>query len=61
MLPVTLIGNAAVPAVAPTGEIEVITAAGSVEPEIVNGAEAEVTPELETVIEDAPAEAISEA
>jgi hypothetical protein len=61
LLPVTLSGNATVPAVAPTGEIDVITAAGSVEAEIVKGAGAELTPELDTVIEAVPAEAISEA
>jgi len=61
LLPVTLRGNATVPAVAPVGEMAVITAAASVDAEIVKGAGAELTPELETVIETVPAEAISEA
>jgi hypothetical protein len=61
LLPVTFIGNATVPAVAPTGEMDVITAAGSVEDEIVKEAGAELTPELDTVIEAVPAEAISKA
>lgn len=61
LLPVTLRGNAAVPAVAPTGEMEVITAAGSDEAEIVKDASVELTPELDTVIEAVPADAISEA
>jgi hypothetical protein len=60
LLPVTLSGNATVPAVAPVGEMEVITAAESAEAEIVKGAVAELTPELDTVIEAVPAEAISE-
>jgi hypothetical protein len=59
-LPVTLSGNAAVPAVAPAGEMEAITAAGSVEAEIVKEAGAELTAELDTVIDADPAEAISE-
>jgi hypothetical protein len=61
LLPVTFRGKAAVPAVAPTGEMEVIIAAGSEDAEIVNEAGAELTPELDTVIEAVPAEAISEA
>jgi len=60
-LPVTLRGNATVPAVAPTGEMEVITAAGSDAAEIVKDAGAELTPELDTVIEAVPADSISEA
>jgi hypothetical protein len=59
-LPVTLSGNATVPAVAPAGEMEAITAAGSVEAEIVKEAGAELTAELDTVIDADPAEAISE-
>jgi hypothetical protein len=59
-LPVTLSGNATVPAVAPAGEMEAITAAGSVEGEIVKEAGAELTAELDTVIDADPAEAISE-
>jgi hypothetical protein len=58
--PVTLRGKATVPAVAPVGDMEVITAAGSDEAEIVKGAGAELTPELDTVIEAVPAEAISD-
>lgn len=59
MFPVMLRENAAVPAVAPVGEMEAITAVASVELEIVKGAEAELTPELETVIDAVPAVAIS--
>jgi len=61
LLPVTLRGNATVPAVAPAGEMDIITAAGSDEAEIVKEAEAEVSAELDTVIDAVPAEAISEA
>jgi len=61
LLPATLRENAAVPAVAPAGEIEAITAAGSDAAEIVKEAAAELTPELDTVIDAVPAEAISEA
>jgi len=61
LLPVTFRENAAVPAVAPTGEIEVIDAVESDEAEIVKDAGAEFTPELDTVIDAVPAEAISEA
>lgn len=61
LLPVTLSGNATVPAVAPTGETEEITATGSDAAEIVKDAGAELTPELDTVIEAVPADAISEA
>jgi hypothetical protein len=39
--------------------MEAITAVASVELEIVKGAEAELTPELETVIDAVPAVAIS--
>jgi hypothetical protein len=60
LLPVTLRGRDVVPAVAPVGEMEVITAAASVDAEIVKGAGAELTPELDTVIEAVPADAISE-
>lgn len=60
-MPVTLKVNAAVPAVAPTGEMDAITAAGSDEAEIVKEAGAEFTPELDTVIEAVPAELISPA
>ena len=61
LLPVTLRENDAVPAVAPAGEMEAITAAGSVAAEIVKEAAAELTPELDTVTDADPAEAISEA
>jgi hypothetical protein len=61
LLPVTFKVNAAVPAVAPTGEIEVIDGVESDEAEIVKDAGAEFTPELDTVIDAVPAEAISEA
>jgi len=61
LLPVTLRENAAVPAVAPAGEMEATTAAGRVELEIVKEAAAELTPELDTVIDAVPAEVISEA
>lgn len=61
LLPVTLREKAAVPAVAPAGEMEVITAAGSDVAEIVKEAGAELTPELDTVIDAVPAEAVSEA
>jgi hypothetical protein len=60
LLPETIRGNATVPAVAPSGEIDVITAAGSDEAEIVKDAGTELTPELDTVIEAVPAETISE-
>ena len=61
LLPVTIRENAAVPAVAPTGEMEVITAAGSVDAEMLNDAGAELTPEFDTVMDAVPAETISEA
>jgi hypothetical protein len=61
LLPVTIRGNAAVPAVAPTGEIDVMDGAASDEAEIVKGEAAELTPELVTVIDAVPAEAMSEA
>jgi hypothetical protein len=54
-------GNAAVPAVAFTGEMAVIVAVCSVEDEIVNGTELESTPAFETVIEAVPADAMSAA
>jgi len=59
--PVTLNANATVPAVALNGEMDAIVGAGSDEAEIVKEAEAELTPELDTVIDAVPAEAISEA
>jgi len=58
-VPVTIKGNAAVPAVAPAGEMDAIVGAESVEAEIVKDAGAELTPELDTVIEAVPAFAIS--
>ena len=58
-VPVTIRGNATVPAVAPAGEMDVIVGVESVEAEIVKDAGAELTPELDTVIEAVPAEAIS--
>ena len=61
LLPVTLKENPTVPAVAPTGEMDAITAAGSDEAETVKGTEFEGTPKLDTVIDAAPAEVISEA
>ena len=61
LLPVTLKENPTVPAVAPIGEMDVITAAGSDEAETVKGTEFEGIPKLDTVIDAAPAEAISEA
>lgn len=61
MLPETTSGKPAVPAVAPTGEMDVITGTASVEAEIVKEAGAEIAPELNTVIEAVPAEAISDA
>lgn len=60
-VPVTTNGNAAVPAVAPTGEMDEIVDAGSVVGETVKGTEFERTPELETVIDAVLAEAISAA
>jgi len=59
LLPETISGKPAVPAVAPTGEMDVIAGTASDEAEIVKEAGAEVTPELETVIEAVPAEAMS--
>ena len=61
LLPVTISGKPAVPAVALTGEIEVMLGTESDEAEIVKEAAAELTPELDTVTDAVPAEAISEA
>ena len=61
LLPVTIRGKAAVPAVAPTGEIDVMDGAARVEAEIVKDEAAELTPELDTVTDAVPAEAMSEA
>lgn len=58
-VPDTISGNAAVPAVAPAGEMDVTVGVESVEAEIVKDAGAELTPELDTVIEADPAFAIS--
>jgi hypothetical protein len=60
-VPVTATVNAAVPAVAPIGEMDEMVAAGKVAAEIVNGTALERTPTLETVIEAVPAAAISAA
>jgi hypothetical protein len=60
LLPVTLRGNATVPPVALTGEMDAIVGAGSVEAEIVKGTEFDGTTELVTVIDAVPAAAISE-
>ena len=59
MLPVTLKENVDPPAVALPGARDVIAGTGSDEAETVNGAGAEATPELDTVIDAAPAAAIS--
>lgn len=59
MLPVTLKEKLEPPAVALPGAKEVIAGTGSDEAETVNGAGAEATPELDTVIDAAPAAAIS--
>ena len=59
MLPVTLRENVDPPAVALPGAKDVIAGTGSDEAETVNGAGAEATPELDTVIDAAPAAAIS--
>ena len=61
LLPVTIREKAAVPAVAPTGEMEVITAAGSDAAEMLKEEGAELTPEFDTVMDAVPAETISEA
>jgi hypothetical protein len=55
----TLKGNAAVPAVAPNGEMDTIAGTGSDEAEIVKAAGAELTPELDTETDAVPLEAIS--
>jgi len=57
--PVMISGNATVPAVAPAGDRDVSVGVESVDAEIVKDAAAELTPELDTVIEAVPAEAIS--
>lgn len=61
LVPVTLMGNAAVPTVAVAGERAVIVGTGSPEggAEIVNVTGAELTAKLLTVIEAGPARAIS--
>ena len=61
MVPATISGNAAVPAVALTGDTDVIVGVGSDEADIVKGAGAEIAPKLETVIDAVPADAISAA
>ena len=60
-VPVTTTENAAVPAVAPVGEIAAIAGTEREPDEIVNDAGAELTPELDTAIDAVPAFAISEA
>jgi hypothetical protein len=60
-VPVTLKVNAAAPAVKVAGEIESIVAAGIVAAEIVKADGLESTPELETVTDAVPEDAISEA
>ena len=59
LVPITLKGKAAVPAVAPDGEMDTIAGPGSDEAEIVKDAGEEVTPELDTEIDAVPLEAIS--
>jgi hypothetical protein len=58
--PVTVNVNAAVPPVAPTGEIDAIVGTASEAAEMVNVEGAEPTPEFDTVIAAVPAEAISD-
>ncbi len=57
-MPVTITGNATVPAVALAGETDMFVGAGSDEAEIVKGKVFERAPELDTSIFTAPAEAI---
>jgi hypothetical protein len=62
LVPTTLSGKPAVPAVALTCEMDVIVGTASDDAaEIVKEAGAELTPELDTVIDAVPAEAMSEA
>jgi hypothetical protein len=61
LLPVTLRGKDAPPAVALPGAKVVIAGTGSDEAETVKGEAAETTPELDTVTDAAPAAAISAA